>query len=276
MPNLIIVNKNVASRASLSAAPVASGMSANAMLNDTKSHVCRAVGTDIEIVMTWDVAERIGGVHFPWCNGSPSTTIEVVGYSDNAGATKVLDTGVQRACPARPRELLLPWTPVSAASAYAWGGGAHAFVWFNNASVRRLVIRLKDPDNLQGYLELSRVFVGEAFTPDENASYDPARTPVSTGTPFYTDAGDRRSVKGTKRWKLSIALDTMTERDRSFICDMQVANDTDGPSIIDLYPGDPSAERSRARRMYGALVQTAAMRRPNFARHATTLEWESM
>lgn len=276
MPNLIIMNKNVASLASLSAAPIAPGMSAAAMLNDTKSHVCRAVGTAIEIVLTWDVAERIGGVHFPWCNGSPSTTIEVLGYSDKAGASKVLDTGVRLACPARSRELLPPWTPVSGASAYAWGGGAHAFAWFDNTSVKRLVIRLKDPGSLQGYLELSRVFVGESFTPDENASYDPTRTPVSTGTSFYTDAGDRRSVKGTKRWKLSIDLDTMTERDRSFICDMQVANDVDGPSIIDLYPGDPSAERSRDHRMYGALVQTAAMRRPNFKDHGTSLEWESM
>ena len=276
MPNLILMNKNVASRASLSATPVAPGMAAAAMLNDTKSHVCRAVGTDIEIVLTWDVAERIGGAHFPWCNGSPSTTIEVLGYSDKAGTSKVLDTGVRLACPARSRELLPPWTPVSAASAYAWGGGAHACAWFTNTSVKRLVIRLKDPGNLQGYLELGRIFVGEAFTPDENASYDPARTPVSNSESFYTDAGDRRSVKGTKRWRLSIELGSMTERDRSFICDLQVANDLDGPCIIDLYPGDSSAERSRDHRMYGPLVQTAAMRRPNFAQHATTLEWESM
>jgi len=276
MPNLIIMNKNVASRAALSAAPVAPGMSIAAILNDTKSHVCRAVGTDIEIIMTWGVAERIGGVHFPGCNGSPLTTIEVLGYSDEAGASKVLDTGVRLACPARPRELLPPWTPVSAASAYAWGGGAHAFIYFPNTSVRRLVIRVKDPGSLQGYLELSRVFVGEAFSPDENASYDPARTPVSTTTAFYTDAGDRRAVKGTKRWKLSIELGSMTERDRSFVCDMQVANDVDGPSIIDLYPSDLSHERARDHRIYGALVQTSAMRRPNFAQHATTLEWESM
>jgi len=276
MPNLIIMNKNVASLASLFAAPVASGMSIGAILDDTKSRVCRAVGTEIEIIMTWGTAERIGGVHFPWCNGSPSTTIEVIGYSDESGVNKVLETGERLACPARPRELLPPWTPVSAASAYAWGGGAHAFTWFDNVMVKRLVIRLKDPGSLQGYLELSRVFVGETFSPDKNASYDAARTPVSTTTAFYTDAGDRRAVKGTKRWKLSIDLGSMTERDRSFICDMQVANDTDGPSIIDLYPNDPSHERARDHRMYGGLVQVSAMRRPNFAQHATTLEWESM
>jgi hypothetical protein len=276
MKNLAMIIDNAVARATLSASPIAPGMSEAAMLNDTKSHVCRAVGTEMEIVLTWDTAERIGGAHFPWCNGSPLTTIQVLGYADKDGAAKVLDTGVQVACPARERTLRAPWTPVSAASAYAYGGGAHAFAWFDNTSVKRLVIRIKDPGSRQGYLEVSRVFVGEAFTPDENASYDPGLTPVSTSTQFRTDAGDRRVVRGTKSSKLEIELGHMTERDRSFFWDMLVANGLEVPVIIDLYPGDASAERARDHRMYGVLVQLPAMRRPNFAQHMTTLEWESM
>lgn len=276
MANLKLIIDNAAARAALSASNVAPGMSAAAMLNDTKSHVCRAVGKEIEIVMTWDAAERIGGVHCPWFNGSPSTTIEVLGYSDKAGTTKVLDTGVRLACPARARTLRAPWTPVSAASAYAHGGGAHAFTWFDNTNVKRLVVRLKDPASLQGYLEVSRVFVGESFSPDENASYDPGLTPVSTGTQFRTDAGDRRAVLGTKHTQLAMELGRMTERDRAQIWSMLVANGLEVPIIISLYPGDPSPERERDHQMYGALVQLPAMRRPNFARHATSLEWESM
>ncbi|MBD8531498.1 MULTISPECIES: hypothetical protein [unclassified Massilia] len=275
MSNLKIIIDNAASRAVLSAAPVAPGMSPAVILNDTKSHVCRATGKEIEIVMSWDVPERVGGAHF-LCNGSPSTTIEVLGYSDAAGTTKVLDTGVRQACPARSRVLRAPWTAVSGASAYSWGGGANAFTWFDNVSVKRLVVRLKDPGSLQGYLELSHAFVGESFTPDQNASYNPGLTPVDRGEPFYTDAGDRRFVPGTKGSKLSVDLEGMTERDRSAIWDMLVANGLGVPIIISLYPGDASRERERDHQMYGALVQTAAMRRPNFARHATTLEWESM
>ena len=276
MQNLRMIIDNAAARAALAATPVAAGMSAAVMKNDTKSNVCRSTGTDIEITMTWDVAERIGGVHFPWCNGSPSTTIEVLGYLDKAGVTKVLDTGVRPACPARARALRAPWTLVSAASAYAWGGGAHAFTWFENTSVKRLVIRLKDPGSLQGYMEVSRVFVGESFSPDQNASYDPGLTPVNTGAQFRTDAGDRRFVRGTKSAKLAVELGSMTERDRDFIWGMLVANGLEVPIIVSLYPGDASPERERDHQIYGALVQSAAMRRPNFAQHATTLEWESM
>jgi hypothetical protein len=274
--NLKMLINNAADRASLSASPVAPGMSAAAMLNDTKSHVCRATGTEIEIVLTWDQTERIGGVHHPWCNGSPLTTIQVLGYADEAGATQLLDTGERLACPARERVLRAPWTPVSAASAYAYGGGAHAFTWFDNVDVKRLVIRLKDPGNRQGYLEVSRVYVGEQFSPDKNMSYGLGLTPTSTSTPFRTDAGDRRVVRGTKGSKLEIELGHMTERDRSYFWDMLVANGLDEPAIIDLYPGDPSAERARDHRMYGVLVQLPAMRRPNFPSHMTSLEWESM
>jgi len=275
MPTLKMMVDNAVARSVLSASPVAAGMSAAAMKNDTKSNVCRATGTDIEIVMTWDVAERIGGVQF-LCNGSPSTTIEVLGYSDKAGVTKVLDTGGRPACPARARVLRAPWTPATSPSAYAWGGGARAFTWFDNISVKRLVVRLKDPGSRQGYMEVSHAFVGETFTPDENASYDPGLTPVDRGEEFRTDAGDRRFVPGTKGAKLAFSLDSMTERDRSFIWDMLVANGLGVPIIVSLYPGDSSPERERDHQMYGALVQTPAMRRPNFARHATTLEWESM
>jgi len=276
MLNLKAMFDNAAARATVTASPVAPGMSIAAALNDTKSNVCRAVGTEIEIVLTWDQLERIGGAHAPWCNGSSSTTIQVLGYTDKAGATQVLDTGVQRACPARERVLRAPWTAATAASAYAYGGGAHAVAWFDNVDVRRLVIRLKDPASRQGYMEVSRIFVGAAFTPDMNASYNPGLTPTSASTPFRTDAGDRRVVIGPKGKKLELEMGSMTERDRAYFWDMLVANGLDVPAVIDLYPGDASAERARDHLIYGALVQLPGMRRPNFAQHMTTLEWESM
>jgi hypothetical protein len=99
---------------------------------------------------------------------------------------------------------------------------------------------------------------------------------VSTGSSFRTDAGDRRSVPGTKSLKLAIELGSMTERDRNFIWGMLVTNGLDVPSLVSLYPGNGSPERERDHQIYGALVQTSAMRRPNFVQHATTLEWESM
>lgn len=273
-PKLIIANA-AAWAASLSVTPIAPGMSAAAMLNNTKSHVCRATGTDMEIVLTWDVAVQIGGA---WllCNGSPLTSIQLLGYSDKAGANQVFDTEARLACPARSRQLRHPWTPAQAASAYAWGGGALAGTWCDNTSVKRLVIRLADPGNLQGYFEVARVLTGESFTLDCGSSFDPALTPIDNSTKTRTDAGDERGVKGTKSFKLALPLNHVTERDREFLWDMLIANGITEFSFIDQYPGDPSAERARDHRMIGSLVQTTAMRRPNFIYHATSLEWQSI
>lgn len=275
MSNPRMIIDNAALRATLSATPVAPGMSAAAMLNSTKSHVCRATGTDLEIVLTWAVPVRIGGAHL-LCNASSLATIRLIGHSDTAGTAQVLDTGIKLACPASARVLRHPWTPAQAASAYAYGGGALAFTWCPNTLVRRLTIKLADPGNLQGYMEVSHLFAGESFSFDNGASYDPGLTPVNSSTQFRTDAGDRRSVKGTKHTNLAMALDYMTERDRTFMWGMLVANGVDEFAVISLYPDDALPERERDHQMIGALVQTSAMRRPNFIDHATTLEWESM
>jgi len=276
MSNMKIIIDNAANRAHVTASPVAPGMAIAAALNDTKSNVCRATGTELEIVMTWDQPEKIGGVHLPWCNGSPSTEMQVLGYADQDGTSQNLDTGARLACPARERTLHWPWTPISAASAYAYGGGAHAGTWFDNVTVRRLVIRIKDPGSRQGYFEVSRIYVGEAFTPDKNPSYDPGLTPTTTSTQFRTDASDLRVVRGTKGKQLEVEMGSMTERDRAYFWDMLVTNGLDVPAIVDLYPGDASVERARDHRLYGVLVQLSTMRRPSFSKHMTTLSWESM
>lgn len=276
MSNLKMIIDNAAARAVMSATPVTPGMSAAAMLNDTKSNVCRATGTTLDITMTWPSAETIGGVHAPWCNQSSVGTIRVRGYSDEAGASQILDTGVQLACRAPARSLCFPWTAATAAVAYAYGGGSHGFVWFANTNVRRLVITLADVGSLQGYIEVARLVVGKAWSPANNASYNPGLTTGGSSAPFRTDAGDRRSVRGTKHFKLSIDLSSMEEADRVFIWGMLVANGIDVPIVISLYPGDAAPERERDHQMYGVLVQSDSVRRPNFAYHTAALEWESM
>ena len=276
MNNIQMIVDNAASRATITGSVVAPGMSLTAMLNDVKSHVCRSVGTAFEIVMTWPSDEVIGGVHLPRCNVSSLGTIELLGYSAAVGGAQVLSVAPTLCCPAPARKLRFPWTAITAAVAYAYGGGSHGFVWFANTTIRRLVIRLSDAGSPQGYNEVSRIFVGEKVTLEGGASYNPSITPASTGSQSRSHAGDRRSVKGTKHFKLAVVLADMTETDRKFIWNMLVANGLDEPIIVSLYPGDPSAERERDHQMLGVLVQTPAMRRPNFAQHATSLEWESM
>jgi hypothetical protein len=271
-----LMRDNAASRATITVTPIANGMSAAAMLNDVYAHVCRAQGTSMTVTLVWPSPEIIGGAHEVWSNLSPTATQLVRGFSDPAGANKVLDTGVAPACPWPARKLGGLWTPATAASAYAYGGGSHARAWFPNVAVRRLDIELGDVDNLQGYIEVSRLFVGQAWEPSRNADYNPVLTPDGTGTPFRDGSGARRSTRGTKSRRLSVAFSYMDERDRAEMEDLQTVNGTEIPFVFSLYPNSPNTQLERDRQGYWGLVGRSGVRRPNFADHAITLDMETI
>lgn len=273
---LKIISDNAANRATPAAAPIAAGMSALAMLNDVYANVCRAPGTSMTITLTWAALERIGAVHLPWCNLSPTATMRVRGYSDAAGTVQVFDTGVNRAAPAPAIKLLGSWTPASASSAYAYGGGAHARAWFVNTLVRRVIVDLVDVEGLQGYIEVSRVFAGEWWSPAYTADYDSNLTPAGTGTSFRDGAGARRSQRGTKSRRISVGLSHMRESDRAAMWGFLLANGVETPFVFSLYPNDTSTARERDYQMYCAMVATAPIRRQNSVESTTTLELETI
>lgn len=271
-----LIRDNAASRATITVTPIANGMSAAAMLNDVYAHVCRAQGTNMTITMIWPSAEIIGGVHPVRCNLSPTATNRIIGSSGVDRSGDVLDTGVKLACPWPARELGGLWTPATSASAYAYGGGSHARAWFPNVAVRRLDIELVDVANLQGYIEVSKIFLGKSWSPAMNVDYNSSLTPGSTSTPFRDGSGGRRSTPGTKNSRLSVAFSHMGEADRATLIDLSVGNGTQVPLVFSQYPNDPYPQRERDYQGYFALASTAAMRRLNSAEHGTQLDLETM
>jgi hypothetical protein len=273
---LKIIPDNAANRASAAAAPIAGGLAAANMLTDTTSQVCRATSTSLLITLTWASAERIGGVHLPWCNLSPSATMRVRGFSDTAGTTQVLDTGTVFACPWPSVRLRGDWTPFTAASGYAHGGGAHARSWFSNVVVKRLEVAIVDVAHLQGYVEVSRIIAGESWSPAYNFDHGATLTAAGTGTAFRDGAGGRRTQSGTKFKKLSFALSRMTEADRAAMWSLLLANGTEIPFLISMFPNDASPVRERDYQMYCGLALNGAIRRQNLVVSATTLDLESV
>jgi len=277
MENPKFISDNAADRATITVTPMVAGMSAAAMQNDIYANVCRATGTTMTIVLTWPTAEMVGGVHEAWSNLSASGTHQVLGYADEAGANKVLDTSVALACPWPALKLTgKRWTPAKAANAYGFGGGSHGRVWFANTLVRRLEIRISDPANVQGYIEVARLIVGKALSPAYGADYNPGITPGGTGVAFRDGSGARRTTRGTRFKSMSIALSSFEEADRAVFWEMVSSNGIEVPLVASLYPNDLYTARERDHQMYCAFASAAAMRRPNFRYHATTLELESI
>ncbi|MDQ2820679.1 MAG: hypothetical protein M3Y65_09825 [Pseudomonadota bacterium] len=228
------------------------------------------------ITLIWPTPEVIGAVHHALCNLSPTATNRIVGSSGTVRTGDIIDTGAILACPWPERELGGLWTPATAASAYAYGGGSHASTWISNVAVRRLDIDLVDDGNRQGYIEVSKLFVGKSWSPLMNVDYDSSLSFPSTGTVFRTRGGGRRSTRGTKSKRLTVPLSNMNEADRGNLVDLLVANGTEDGFIYSQYPNDQSPKRERDFQGYFALADTPAMRRLSSSRNGTELTLESI
>lgn len=267
--------KNVARLAVLVASSTALGTTAANMLTDIKQEVHRSVGITASYALTFAAAQTVGGVHMPWTNLSPTATMRVRGYSDAAGTVQVGDTDVILACPAQMIDLT-GWAPAQAASAYAYGGGAHARAWFNNVLVRRLVIDIIDTANLQGYIECGRIFVGAQWSPAETADYGAPVTPDDASTSYRDDGSNLRSNKSYKFRKASIELSHLTPADRTTVEAARAAVGTSDPFIFSLYPGIADFELERFNQGIYKFAASAALNTPGFERYATTFDMETV
>lgn len=267
--------KNVLRAAVIVASSTALGTTTASMLTDIKQEVHRSVGTTVSYALTFATAQTVGGVHLPWTNLSPTATIRVRCYSDAAGATLVKDTGVILACPAAMIDLY-GWTPAQAASAYAYGGGAHARAWFDNVSARRVVVDVVDTGNLQGYIECGRIFLGPQWSPAETADYGAPVTQDDASTSYRDDGSNLRSRKSFKSKKASIELSHLTPADRTTVEAVRAALGTSEPFIFSLYPGIVDYELERFNQGIYKFMSSATLNTPGFEQYATTLDMETV
>lgn len=273
MPNLRIIADDAALRATVAASSTQPGLSVASLLTDEPMDVHRTIGKSGNYLLSFAAPERIGGAHFPWVNWSQTATVRVRGYSDAARTLQLFDTGAIPACPAPAREIR-GWTAAQAASAYRYGGGAHARAWFANTTAQYVQIDVSDPNNLQGYLECGRIVIGAWWTPEENADYGASLSQGTASKSLRNGAGTRRQIVGPKYDKQSFALSHLSGADRTAFLVIVRAN-ADVPFIFSLYPndGDAALERDNQGYFYAAPSVLAAA---GFERHESSLELESV
>lgn len=249
MPNLRIVSSNAARRSTLTASTTAGLMAVANLLTAKKSDVWRATGTTATITVNLAVAEAISTGHLPHCNLSPTATWRWRRYSGlNGTGTLLDDTGHVLACPA-PARTPEGWTPAQAASAYAYGGGAHARIWFAEKLALSYVIDIIDTNNLQGYIEAATLVVGAYWSPTYNASAAPM-TPEDTTETYDNAAGDEEADAGTIRRRVSVDLSLMPEADRAKFVSI-LMNSRAHPILISVFPEHPDFPLERDNAVLG-------------------------
>lgn len=248
MPKLRIIADDAALRATVAASSTQPGLSVASLLTDEPMEVHRMIGTSGSYLLSFAQPELIGGIHRPWSNDSPGSMQRARGFAD-AGRTQLLfDTGWHLCCPARALEIR-GWTAAQAASAYRFGGGAHARTWLANTAAQYLQVDVSDPGNLQGYLESGRIVVGAWWSPEENADYGAKLGQGTASKPMRNGAGTRRNIIGTKFDKQSFTLSHLSAGDRATLKNIVRAN-ADAPLIFSMFPDDDDAELERDHQGY--------------------------
>lgn len=208
-------------------------------------------------VLVWGamLAEGALSSYYP-TTGAAAT--RPAGYID-AWQSYQYDSGSIVACSA-PAPRITGYTAAQAASAYHRGGGSHAYLWLDkHYNATGISVEVSDPNNLQGFLEVSRFWAGAYFEPKVNASYGASLTFEDTGVNKRTGAGDNLSDKGVRYRKLSFNLATLDEDERDAVADIFRANGTSYPMLVGLFMG---GKKGRDHTVLGKLSKMSAMTLP--------------
>ena len=169
------------------------------------------------------------------------------GYID-AWQSYDCDTGFVPACPA-PAIQLEGWTAAQSASAYAYGGGAYARAWFPETQFRAFAIDLIDTNNLQGYVEASKLVIGRYWSPPYGPTSISA-TDVDATTHYSTAASDLLSRASTISKEISIEMRALAPADRARLANILRASRA-YPIFVSVRTGDPDLEVERAHTVLG-------------------------
>lgn len=197
------------------------------------------------------------------------------GYIDNWQSYDY-DSGMVPACPAAAVKLR-GLAPAQAASAYAFGGGAYARHWL---PVQRfalgVAIDISDPDNLQGYIEASRLVMGEYWSPINNPDYGASMTIMDASTHYRTDSGDLCTEIGTRARKMPLQLSGLPAADRTALADILRRNGMSGVMLISLFPESLDLELERDHTIFGKLSSVSSMSMPYCDAYSVPLEIEEI
>ena len=129
MPNLRLINNNIADYATITASNTASGFSVDNLKNTQKTSVHRSTTTTVSYTLTWGATQLINCVALPATNLKAGATIRVQLFTDLVSEIPLTDTGPQQACTGRVVTLYNKTTTPTYID-FGFGGATKTSIWF--------------------------------------------------------------------------------------------------------------------------------------------------
>jgi len=254
--NIYFIGENHTDSASLTATTTASGFDVDYLQQDIKSRVWRSTATTSQtITATWGTAVDISAVALAFTNLSAGSTVQIKLYTNSGDGSPVYDSGTLSVDFAYDPPT--GFTTIGLA-AFAYGSGTYFSSLFALQTVEKMEVIIVSSGNTDGYIEVSRLICGEAYTPQVGASYGAQISYEDSSQKILTDSGDVFIHRGTVKKSLSFNLGFMSPVDKYGISNLIKNRGASGPVFVSMYENSTNPEERQSFMAYGTFDQIPA------------------
>lgn len=247
--NIFFIGKNAIDTASLTASTTASGFDVDNLKINRKSKIHRSTGTSLTLTGTWSTAQTMSGLGLAFTNLDGGSTVQIEVYAETADPSPIYDSGavsVDFSYDAPEGFSTIGLT------SFSFGGGTYfAHLFDDEYSGKKLVLTISSSTNPDGYIEISRVICGFAFTPTVGASYGAQVGHDDQSTMSLTDSGDVITNRGTIAKSLSLTLSVLEPVDRQALVNMIRTRGLTNPIFASIYNNSTNFEERQGHMIYG-------------------------
>jgi hypothetical protein len=269
-----IVYDNVTNATSQLTASTTSGtlVAAN-LLTELKGQVHRSTGTSVTYTARWTLNQRVGCVALPCTNLTATATMRVRLFSDTDATVLVSDSGTAVAVPGFNLDPKL-WPTARNANSFAFGGGVKAVCWFTSqpTNIRAVVIDLVDTANPAGYIDSSRLVIGDYWSPTYNIQNGVQLEVVDNSETSRRDSGDLVTDRSFVYDNLSFDFSLLTDLDKNNLLRIVRNVGTHDNIFVSLFPSDPSATTEHDSSIYGKRSSSSAVTYQLFSYYAHQMQ----
>lgn len=277
MTTLRIIYDNAADRGVISASSTAGSLAASNLKIDRKSKIWRSVGTSATLTCTWTAPEVVSGVILPFCNLTANATMQVRVYDVAVGGTPIFTSPITVAAPPVGLGYWAWGQQPLGVNAFAYGFNVYARVWFEKMLLaRRVEVDIVDSTNPAGYIDVSRLIIGNYWEPAHNTGFGLPVSFTDSSTNSRAQSGDLISNRGYKSKKLSVDLNWLTDADRSMLSSLFRNNGNSKPIFVSIFPNDPDSAKEQTYQIYGKLPTTPQITHPMHTIYSSQIEIEEI
>ena len=255
--NIYFLAENLIDSADTSSATsTASGFSLSNVQLDTKSKVWRSTGTTAQVLdFEWTETQTISAVALAFTNLSVGSTVQIEIFTNAGDPSPVYDSG--------QLDITFAYDPPTGfdsigLASFAFGGGTYFSHLFETQTGKEINITVTSPGNPDGYIEVSRVVCGLAYTPEIGASFGAQVGYQDSSTIATTDSGDTVVHRGSVKKSLSFNLETLNPVDKYGLSNVIKNRASSSPVFVSMFENSENPEERQSFMIYGLFDQSPA------------------